>query len=135
MRKIQQREWLTLSRIFGMSDRTLSNYRVLILELCLIKCYCTVMNLRIKKQWVLKEFLVPLSLKKITLSREQITVMTTVASEKSSPVPNLEFVFKVVGKCISCISSPGRQKSYRLEHILKFIEKVSARSYALLPPI
>ena len=107
----------------------------MILELCLIKFYCTVMNLRIKKQGVLKEFLVPPSLKKITLSREQITVMTTVASEKSSPVPNLEFVFKVVGKCISCISSPGRQKSYRLEHILKFIEKVSARSYALLPPI
>lgn len=50
--------------------------------------------------------------------------MTTVASVKSSPVPNLEFLFKVVGKCISCISSPGRQKSYRLEHILKFIERV-----------
>ena len=67
-----------------------------------------------------------------SLSRERITVMTSVASNKTASSPNLEFVFKGVGKRVKLnvpknVSVQWAPKgSYRSEHVLKFIEKVPA---------
>ena len=65
-----------------------------------------------------------------SLSGERITVLTSVASNKTASSPNPEFVFKGVGKRVK-LNVPNNisvqwalKGSYRLEHVLKFIEKV-----------
>ena len=71
-----------------------------------------------------------------SLSQERITVMTSVASSKTASSPNLEFVFKEVGKIVELyvpnnVSVQWAPKgSYRLEHVLKFIEKVCAQPWS-----
>ena len=74
------------------------------------------------------------------LSRERITVMTSVTSKKTFSGPGLEFVFKGVGKRVKLNPPPSisiqwaPKGSYRLEHVLKFIEKVvPAQPCALFP--
>ena len=66
--------------------------------------------------------------------------MTSVASEKSPSAPNLEFVFKGVGTRVklnlpSDVSVQWAPKGYyRLEHVLKFINRVvPAQPCALFP--
>ena len=70
-----------------------------------------------------------------SLPQERITVMTSVASNETTSSPNLEFVFKWVGKIVE-LNVPNNvsvqwapKGSYRLEHVLKFIEKVCAQPW------
>ena len=65
--------------------------------------------------------------------------MTSVASNKTASSPNLEFIFKGVGKRVK-LNVPNNvsvqwdpKGSYRLEHVLKFIEKVPAQACPLFP--
>ena len=61
------------------------------------------------------------------------------AAEKSSSAPNLEFVFKGAGKRVK-LSPPfdvtlqwEPKGSYRLEHVIKFCNQVPAQPCALFP--
>ena len=73
-----------------------------------------------------------------SLSRERITVITSVASQKSSSAPNLEFVFKGAVKRVK-LSPPSvtlqwaPKGSYRLEHKIKFCDQVPAQPCVLFP--
>ena len=74
-----------------------------------------------------------------SLPRERVTVMTSLASEKSLSAPNLEFVFKRVEKRVK-LNPPSdvtlqwpSKGSYRLEHVIKFCEQVPAQPCALFP--
>ena len=71
-----------------------------------------------------------------SLSRERVTVMTSVSSEKSSSAPNLEFVFKGAGKRVK-LSPPSDvtlqwvpKRSYRLDRAIKFCDQVPAQPCA-----
>ena len=74
-----------------------------------------------------------------SLSRERITVMTSAAPNKTASSPNLEFVFKGVSKRekLNVPNNVSVQKdpkgTYRLKHVLKFIEKVPAQPCSLSP--
>ena len=77
--------------------------------------------------------------KPLTFRRETITVMSSVGSNKTASLPNLEFVFKGVGQRLK-LTVPNNvsiqwapKGSYRLEHNLKFIEKVPAQPCSLFP--
>ena len=66
------------------------------------------------------------------LSRERITVMISVVSEKQSPAPKVEFVFKGVRKRLK-LNVPqdvtvewAPKGPYRLKHVLQFIERFPA---------
>ena len=65
--------------------------------------------------------------------------MTSVASEKSSSAPNLEFVFKGAGKRVH-LNSPSdvtlqwvSKGLYKLEDVNKFCDYVPAQPCALFP--
>ena len=65
--------------------------------------------------------------------------MTSVASNKTALSPNLEFLFKGVGKRVK-LNVPNNvsvqcapKGSYRLEHVLTFIEKVPAQPCPIFP--
>ena len=73
------------------------------------------------------------------LSRERSTVMTIVSSANSIKTPAVEFVFKGTGKRAK-VSPPGKisvqwaeKGSYRLEHVLAFIEKLPTIPTAFTP--
>ena len=74
-----------------------------------------------------------------SLSRERVTAMTSVASEKSSSAWNLEFVFKRAGKRVK-LSPPSDvtpqwapKGSYRLEHVIKFCDQIPVQPCAFFP--
>lgn len=74
-----------------------------------------------------------------SLSRERITAMTSLSSEQQSSAAKLEFVFKGAGKRVKLTPPPGvtvqwaPEGSYRLDHVIKFCEKVPAQPCALFP--
>lgn len=74
-----------------------------------------------------------------SLSRERITAMTSVTSEKQSSAPKLEFVFKGAGKRVKLNPSKGvttqwaPKGSYRLEHDVNFCKQVPHQPTALFP--
>ena len=65
--------------------------------------------------------------------------MTSITSNKMASLPNLEFVFKGMGKRVKLnvpnnVSMQWAPKgSYRLEHVLKFIKNVPAQPCSLFP--
>ena len=64
------------------------------------------------------------------MSRERTTVMTIKSSTKKIKTPPIEFVFKGTGKRVKVNPSAKtstqctEKESYRLEHILEFIESL-----------
>lgn len=73
------------------------------------------------------------------LSRERATVMTTISSSNNVKPPPLEFVFKGKGLRVKVNPPNGvtvqwaEKGSYRLEHMVKFIERLPAKPVALFP--
>ena len=72
-------------------------------------------------------------------SRERATVMTIVSSTNKIETPPIEFVFKGAGKRVK-VNPPAKTSvqwaekgSYRLEHILKFIENLPTIPIAFAP--
>ena len=74
-----------------------------------------------------------------SLSRERITVMTSVSSGKQATAPKLEFIFKGAGKRVKLDPPSGvtvqwaPKGSYRLEHVQNFCDKVPPNPCALFP--
>lgn len=74
-----------------------------------------------------------------SLSRERVTAMTSLSSEKASSAPKLEFVFKGVSTRVKVNPLTGvtvqwaPKGCYRLEHMVKFCNQTPVQSCALFP--